>query len=407
MTSIAVVAAAAVAAGATAGPASSQGGASGVTMRDGGGGATLIPRPRISKLRCVSRCAHRRRARAGSAVRIYGRQFEGVTKVVFLGELGTADDKVARAKRRRSRSVDVRVPYGANAGPVTVETAGGIRARARSLSILPPPPPSPNPQLTPVPGPRQAGAPYVETGTSRTRVYYDMRRAVVFSYRVSRVNAAAVDVQLVRVADGVPVATWRQGPATAGQVHSVVWNGGTAAAPAATGRYAFRLWARSPGGAIARSAQQVASDRDAFDLYPEIFPVRGTHDYGGEGAGFGAGRAGHSHQGQDVFAACGTRMVAARGGRVKANAFQSAAGYYLVIDGAGTDRDYFYAHLRERSAFLPGDRVYTGQRIGAVGETGNARGCHLHFELWSGPGWYSGGSPFDPLPTLRAWDAYS
>ena len=47
------------------------------------------------------------------------------------------------------------------------------------------------------------------------------------------------------------------------------------------------------------------------------------------------------------------------------------------------------------------------QRIGSVGDTGNAWGCHLHFELWTEPGWYAGGEPFDPLPRLRNWDARS
>ena len=108
-----------------------------------------------------------------------------------------------------------------------------------------------------------------------------------------------------------------------------------------------------------------------------------------------------------MFARCGTPLVAARGGRVKFKQYHAAAGHYLVIDGAGTDADYVYMHLAEASPFSPGDRVYTGQRIGAVGDTGNARGCHLHFELWRGPGWYDGGKPFDPLPALRAWDAWS
>ena len=64
-------------------------------------------------------------------------------------------------------------------------------------------------------------------------------------------------------------------------------------------------------------------------------------------------------------------------------------------------------HLREAAIVDEGDRVRTGQPIGFVGDTGRAVGCHLHFEEWCAPGWYSGGSPFDPLPDLRAWDAQS
>ena len=66
-------------------------------------------------------------------------------------------------------------------------------------------------------------------------------------------------------------------------------------------------------------------------------------------------------------------MVAARGGKVQYAGYHGAAGNYLVIDGAGTGVDYAYMHLAEPSAFRAGDRVYTGQRIGSVGETGNAQ----------------------------------
>ena len=41
-----------------------------------------------------------------------------------------------------------------------------------------------------------------------------------------------------------------------------------------------------------------------------------------------------------IFAACGTPMVAARGGVVKLNQNEANAGNYLVIDGAGTEVDY-------------------------------------------------------------------
>ena len=64
-------------------------------------------------------------------------------------------------------------------------------------------------------------------------------------------------------------------------------------------------------------------------------------------------------------------------------------------------------HLKAPALVEKGERVRTGQPIGYVGDTGDARGCHLHFEMWSGPGWYSGGSPFDPLPDLLSWDKSS
>ena len=64
-------------------------------------------------------------------------------------------------------------------------------------------------------------------------------------------------------------------------------------------------------------------------------------------------------------------------------------------------------HLRDAALVEKGARVHTGQLIGYVGDTGRADGCHLHFELWAGPGWYTGGEPFDPMPLLKAWDKFS
>jgi murein DD-endopeptidase MepM/ murein hydrolase activator NlpD len=78
-------------------------------------------------------------------------------------------------------------------------------------------------------------------------------------------------------------------------------------------------------------------------------------------------------------------------------------GNYLLIHGEGERRSYFYAHLPRRAAVRRGERVFTGERVGRVGKTGNARtiGCHLHFEV------HVNGRPIDPEPLLRAWDRYS
>jgi murein DD-endopeptidase MepM/ murein hydrolase activator NlpD len=108
-----------------------------------------------------------------------------------------------------------------------------------------------------------------------------------------------------------------------------------------------------------------------------------------------------------VGAACGTRLLAARGGRVQYSGYQSAAGNYVVIDGKNSPWDFMYAHMIEPSPLKPGDLVRTGQPIGIVGSTGSSTACHLHFEIWDAPGWYKGGSPFDPYSLLLKWDRYS
>jgi murein DD-endopeptidase MepM/ murein hydrolase activator NlpD len=224
---------------------------------------------------------------------------------------------------------------------------------------------------------------------------------------VTEGQPASLTVELVKAVDGTVVKSWTPAPAAPGATQSVSWSGTLGSAAAAPGRYSFRLTAASASGAVARSSQGAGTERDAFDLYDNVFPIRGAHAYGGGAGRFGAGRSGHTHQGQDVFAKCGTPLVAARGGTIKYAGYQGLAGNYVVIDGANAGEDYAYMHLAQPSPFRTGDRVYTGQAIGVVGDTGDAQGCHLHFELWSAPGWYEGGHPFDPLASLEAWDGWS
>jgi murein DD-endopeptidase MepM/ murein hydrolase activator NlpD len=132
-----------------------------------------------------------------------------------------------------------------------------------------------------------------------------------------------------------------------------------------------------------------------------VFPVQGAHTYGD---GYGAGRSGHSHQGQDVFAACGTPLVSVTNTKVLLTGFQQSAGNYVVLRYKRMRHDYMYAHLATAPLVTKKQKLAPGQQVGTVGDSGNASGCHLHFELWKRPGYYRGGRAIDPLPTLLAWD---
>jgi murein DD-endopeptidase MepM/ murein hydrolase activator NlpD len=134
-----------------------------------------------------------------------------------------------------------------------------------------------------------------------------------------------------------------------------------------------------------------------------IFPVAGPHTFGD---GFGAPRSGHTHQGQDIMAACGTPLVAVSRAKVKFVSYQGAAGNYVVIRNKKLHQDYMYAHLAARASVTKGQILQPGQQLGIVGQTGDATACHLHFELWLGK-WYRGGHPVDPMPYLQTYQGYA
>ena len=85
------------------------------------------------------------------------------------------------------------------------------------------------------------------------------------------------------------------------------------------------------------------------------------------------------HYGTDFAANVGDDVCAFADGYVYAAGTNDSYGNYLILthkDGYST----VYAHLNEFVA-REGDMVTKGQLIGRVGETGNATGPHLHFEL--------------------------
>jgi murein DD-endopeptidase MepM/ murein hydrolase activator NlpD len=244
------------------------------------------------------------------------------------------------------------------------------------------------------------------TTTPRKSFYYGVRYPRL-SYTIASTQAQNdLRIDVVDVA-GESVRTFFRNDVAPNGENRIRWDGTTnSGRPALNGRYTFRISSQT-GTPATTSGAAPESLSLSFSLYGYAFPVLGAHDFGDSGARFGAGRSGHTHQGQDVMAKCGVPLLAARGGRVRYSGYQGSAGNYLVIDGKGTGFDTAYMHLLEPSPLQAGDPVRTGQPIGLVGETGNAQGCHLHFEIWTAPGWYEGGSPIDPLPYLLKWDRYS
>ena len=121
-----------------------------------------------------------------------------------------------------------------------------------------------------------------------------------------------------------------------------------------------------------------------------ICPVAGPVAYSDD---FGAPREGHTHQGNDLFAARGTPLVAVRSGSVVTQ--EGGAGGLMVFLYAGGDM-FFYAHL-ESFTVDDGASVSQGQQVGTVGSSGNvdADATHLHFEIHPG-----GGAAVDPYPTI-------
>ena len=107
---------------------------------------------------------------------------------------------------------------------------------------------------------------------------------------------------------------------------------------------------------------------------------------------FGQRTASRPHYGIDLAASKGTKVMAAADGKVVFAGKQRGFGKIVILDHGGGTQTY-YAHL-SRISVSEGKRVSRGNTIGLVGQTGNATGPHLHFEV------REGGRPVDPLLKL-------
>lgn len=91
----------------------------------------------------------------------------------------------------------------------------------------------------------------------------------------------------------------------------------------------------------------------------------------------------HGHNGVDIASSYGTPILSAADGRVSlvrgGDGWNGGYGNYVVVThGNGTQT--LYAHMSS-IAVSQGQKVTKGQRVGAMGSTGQSTGVHLHFEV--------------------------
>ncbi|MEL4106809.1 peptidoglycan DD-metalloendopeptidase family protein [Oscillospiraceae bacterium WX1] len=112
----------------------------------------------------------------------------------------------------------------------------------------------------------------------------------------------------------------------------------------------------------------------SYDKY--IWPAEGVITSGfGPRTGFGSA----NHQGIDIAGASGSDIVAADGGEVILADWYFGYGLMVQIRHDNGDITY-YGHCSELLV-SKGERVYQGQTIAYMGETGEASGVHCHFEI--------------------------
>lgn len=127
-----------------------------------------------------------------------------------------------------------------------------------------------------------------------------------------------------------------------------------------------------PGGIMPKKSSPLVNNNVPLAGNFFIFPTQGRITQGL-----------HFYNAIDVANKCGTPIYAAAAGVVERavynNSWNLGMGNYVTIlhsNGIVT----YYGHFQ--SVFVkPGDKVNTGDRIGLMGQTGNATGCHVHFQV--------------------------
>lgn len=177
-------------------------------------------------------------------------------------------------------------------------------------------------------------------------------------------NAPQSETDDVNISVSASVLTGQGGPAL-----SVKEKEGALAVPenATTGRYTLSDLPLLP-------VQGVVTSKYGF----RDSPITGEYEF---------------HTGLDIAADEGTPIRAAFGGVVVETGVSATGGNYVKLQHGEVVNTYYY-HMLQVYVFT-GQKIARGQVVGCVGQTGQATGNHLHFEI------KINGINVDPYPALE------
>jgi len=236
----------------------------------------------------------------------------------------------------------------------------------------------------------------VETPFKET-IYIDAAHAFATGYRFSVIRGQRTEVQL----SVQPPADWRiymdlfREPDGRGEPPVHVASGGEgdlrlAFEPRQDGKYLLRLHSE-----LLRGGNCTLEIRNTASL---DFPVA-EHDVSSIGSTFGVPReAGRrTHHGVDIFARRHTEVLATSNGRVRRVDEWKLGGNIIWLEDPERNIRLYFAHLQTQDV-EEGVWVHAGDRIGTVGNSGNARTTptHLHFGVYA-----RGEGPIDPYPFIH------
>lgn len=148
----------------------------------------------------------------------------------------------------------------------------------------------------------------------------------------------------------------------------------------------------------------LASPTSAFGIEVGVFPVDELrkpfhNDWDEPRSG------GRRHRGTDLLAQMNVPLRAIEDGTFERTTQGSLGGLSVYLLGDSGSR-YYYAHLEEVEPLVEGQRLYAGQLVGRIGDSGNAAGSpHLHMQ-WDPDGGSNWQNPFPLLDALYGDGAF-